>query len=99
MKNCSVILTGALVENGHMLPEFKECSDRAELNSQRYGGLVQQKYMIKENLGNGGKMDFVFVVEYPSYEDAIAAHSNAEYQQIKVLREKVFREFNVLVAQ
>ena len=97
MKKCTVILMGKLLHNGHLMPEFKECSERAELNSKKYGGEVVHKYMIKKNLDEGTKLDFVFVVEYPSYEDVIASHSNNEYLEIKSLRAKVFSEFSIQV--
>lgn len=99
MKKCTVILTGRLRENGHLMPEFTECSERAELNSKQHGGEVIHKYMIRENLGDGQRQDFVFIVEYPRYEDVVAAHSNDEYQQIASIRKKVFSEFNVMIAQ
>ncbi|VUD67402.1 hypothetical protein TDB9533_03775 [Thalassocella blandensis] len=91
----TVILTGVLYKNAHLKPEFNDCAVRASLNAEKYGGKVVQKYQIKENLGSGGKMDFILIVEYPSQEQMLAAHANAEYQSIQLLRAEVFREFNV----
>ena len=76
---------------------FKECSERAERNSRHYRGQIIQKYMIKENLGNGYKPDFVIIVEYPSHEDAYTANASDENQQIDLIRQKAFKDFNVLI--
>ena len=98
MKKCTVILTGTLLTDAHLLPEFQECSERAGKNASLYGGKVLSQFNIRESLGSGKKQDFLILVEYPTYEDALAAHSNPEYDRITQLRQKVFSEFNVQIA-
>lgn len=90
------ILEGTLGEGGMDSPEFKEYSKRSNANGEAHGGVVLKKYMIKENLGQGGKPDFVLIVEYPSHEAAKKTFSSEEYKAIIPLRNIAFKEVKIL---
>ena len=98
-KPCIAILEGTLGEGGTSSPEFKEYSKRSNANGEAHGGVVLQKYMVSENLGQGGKPDFVLIVEYPSYEAARNTFSNAEYKAILPLRDIAFKEVKILLTR
>lgn len=96
-QSCIAILQGTLNKGGSETKEFKEYSQRSNANGEAHGGVVLQKYMVKDNLGQGLKPDFVLIVEYPSYEKARAAFTSEEYQSIIPLRNKAFREVKILL--
>ena len=54
--------------------------------------------MVSENLGQGGKPDFILIVEYPSYE-AKNTFSNEEYKAILPLRDIAFKEVKILLTR
>ena len=97
METCIAILEGTLGERGIDSPEFKEYSKRSNANGEAHGGVVLKKYSIKENLGQGGKPDFVLIVEYPSYAAAVKTFTSEEYKAILPLRAKAFKEVKILL--
>ena len=96
-KPCIAILEGTLSESGINSLEFKEYSKRSNANGEAHGGVVLKKYMVSENLWQGGKPDFVLIVEYPSYEAAKNTFSNEEYKAILPLRDVAFKEVKILL--
>jgi len=98
-KPCIAILEGTLGEGGINSPEFKEYSKRSNANGEAHGGVVLQKYMVSENLGQGGKPDFILIVKYPSYEAAKNTFSNEEYKAILPLRDVAFKEVKILLTK
>lgn len=96
-KPCIAILEGTLSEGGLNSPEFKEYSKRSNANGEAHGGVVLQKYIVSENLGQGGKPDFILIVEYPSYEAAKNTFGNEEYKAILPLRDVAFKEVKILL--
>lgn len=96
-KPCIAILEGTLSEGGLNSPEFKEYSKRSNANGEAHGGVVLQKYMVSENLCQGGKPDFILIVKYPSYEAAKNTFSNKEYKAILPLRDVAFKEVKILL--
>lgn len=96
-KPCVLILEGTLSEGGLNSPEFKEYSKRSNAHGEAHGGVVLQRYVISENLGQGGKPDFILVVQYPSCEAATTAFSSEEYKAILPLRKVAFKEVKILL--
>lgn len=96
-KKSIVILEGKFNEGGMESPEFQEYSRRSNANGETHGGVVLQKYMIKENLGQGEKPDVVLVVQYPSYEAAQQTFTSDEYKAIIPLRDIAFKEVKILL--
>jgi len=99
MGTCIAILEGTLEKDGMDCPEFKEYSRRSNANGEAHGGVVLQKYTVKENLGQGGKPDFILIVEYPSYEVAVDTFTCEEYQAILPLRDIAFKTVKILLTQ
>ena len=95
--NCTVILEGTFHKGGKASPEFTEYSRRSNTNGEAHGGVVIKSYLISENLGQGGKPDFILVIEYPSRDDAKKAFTNDEYNRIVAMRNKVFKEVKILL--
>lgn len=96
-KPCVLILEGTLREGGLNSPEFKEYSKRSNANGEAHGGVVLQRYVVSENLGQGGKPDFILVVQYPSCEAATNAFSSEEYKAILPSRNVAFKEVKILL--
>lgn len=97
MATCIAILEGVLGEGGMDSPEFQEYSKRSAANGEAHGGVVLNKYMVKENLGQGEKPDFVLIVEYPSYEVAKNTFTCDEYKALLPLRDAAFKEVKILL--
>ncbi len=97
MTTCVAILEGTLAEGGTDSPEFKEYSRRSHANGEAHGGVVLKKYLVKENLGQGGKPDFILIVEYPSYAIAQDTFTSEEYSAILPLRDIAFKEVKILL--
>lgn len=96
MERYTVVLQGTFNEGGMESDEFKEYSKRSNANGESLGGVVQSKYMIKENLGQNDTPSFIIVVDYPSELNAKKAFTNEEYQSIIPLRDIVFKEVKIL---
>jgi len=99
MEKYTVVLQGTFNENGMNSAEFAEYSQRSNANGEAHGGVVQGKYMIKENLGQNEAPHFVIVVDYPSEDAARKAWSSEEYKAIIPLREVAFKEVKILLTK
>jgi len=97
MTTCIAILEGTLAEGGTDSSEFKEYSRRSNANGEAHGGVVLKKYVVTENLGQGGKPDFILIVEYPSYAVAKSTFTSDEYNAILPLRDIAFKEVKILL--
>jgi len=97
MSACIVIVEGTLKEDGADSQEFKEYLQRAIANDKAYGGVELKNYIVKENLGQGEKPDFVVILEYPSYEAAKNTFTSDEYKAITPLRDKAFKKVKILL--
>jgi len=99
MERYTVVLEGTFNENGMNSPEFAEYSQRSNTNGEAFGGEVQAKYMIKENLGQNEAPHFVIIVDYPSEDAAKKAWSSEEYKAILPLRDVAFKEVKILLTK
>jgi len=99
MEKYTVVLQGTFNENGMNSPEFAEYSQRSNANGEAFGGVVQAKYMIKENLGQNDAPHFVIIVDYPSEDSAKKAFTSEEYNSIIPLRDVAFKEVKILLTK
>jgi len=99
MEKYTVVLQGTFNENGMNSPEFAEYSQRSNANGEAFGGVVQGKYMIKENLGQNEAPHFVIIVDYPSEDAARNAWVSEEYKAIIPLRDVAFKEVKILLTK
>ncbi len=99
MEKYTVVLQGTFNENGMNSPEFAEYSQRSNANGEKHGGVVQGKYMIKENLGQNEAPHFVIIVDYPSEDAATKAFTSEEYNSIIPLRDVAFKEVKILLTK
>ncbi len=90
-----VVIEATFNPNGMNTPEFKEYSRRSNANGEAHGGVVIGKYQITENLGNGDTPHLIFVIEYPTKQDAEKTFTNEEYLEILPLREVAFKQVNI----
>ena len=99
MEKYTVVLQGTFNKDGMNSPEFAEYSQRSNANGEAHGGVVQSKYMIKENLGQNEAPHFVIIVDFPSEDAAKKAFTSEEYQSILPLREIAFKEVKILLTK
>jgi len=99
MSKYTVVLQGTFNENGMSSPEFAEYSQRSNANGEAHGGIIQGKYMIKENLGQNESPHVVIILDFPSEDAAKRAFTSVEYNSIIPLREIAFKEVKILLTK
>ncbi len=99
MEKYTVVLQGTFNENGMNSAEFAEYSQRSNANGEAHGGVVQGKYVIKENLGQNEAPHIVIIVDFPSADAAKKAFTSEEYKAIIPLREVAFKEVKILLTK
>ena len=95
-EKCVVIITAKLKANASETNEYKEYSQRSNVNREAYGGVVLNSYKVTNNMGQGSTPHVAVIVEYPSKEKAVESFSNKEYQSIIPVRDQAFDEVNIL---
>ena len=96
MEKYTVVLQATFNKDAMNSGEFMEYSKRSNANCEAHGGVVQNKYMIKENLGQNDAPHFVIIVDFPSEENARKAFSSEEYLSIIPLRDVAFKDVKIL---
>jgi len=96
MENYTVIFQGIFNEKGTESAEFVEYVRRQDINREAFGGIIQNKYFIDENLGQNEMPSFVIIVTFPSKDSAIQAFTSIEYLSIIPLRDIAFKEVKIL---
>jgi len=99
MEKYTVVLQGTFNQKGMSSPEFAEYSQRSNANGEAHGGVVQGKYMIKENLGQNQSPHVVIIVDFPSEDAARKAFTSEEYKSIIPLREVAFKDVKILLTK
>lgn len=66
--------------------EYKRYTDLVPPIIQKFGGKVMARGGQFESLEEPQKFDRHIVIEFPTYDDAIACHESSEYQEARKFR-------------
>jgi uncharacterized protein (DUF1330 family) len=95
----TVIIEATFNEGKMKSEEFKEYSTKAGALGEKAGAVTISKNMIEKNLDQGDTPHVIFVIEFPSRDNAVRFLTSEEYTSLIPLRRIVFKEVKILLTK
>lgn len=97
MEKSTIIVAGTFQPGYEQ--HFAEYSNKVRAYLNRHGAQVVRRQRITKTLYGSGSPDLIMVIDFPSAEAAESVFFEQEYLALIPLRDKVFADFRMYVAQ
>jgi uncharacterized protein (DUF1330 family) len=94
----ATIFVAATFRDGYEA-HFAEYSRKVRAYLEVHGGAVVRRQRVARTLFGSGRPDLIMVIDFPTREGAETIFFAPEYLSLLPLRDKVFSDFNMYVAE